>query len=198
MSKCLIVPLKNPGKTVHLGNKGSTNNGTTIYLWDRLPENDSAYLNQVWLWNGKNFQSAKNPKKALVLQGTKANGTKVKLWDFVEGKHQEWILEGENIVSSWEPSRCWHLAKGNTGNGTHITIWDKKNHANGRWAIEYLEKEKELENTEKATLEEQTLEDEHCKEWTVDEQPYRYIDKEGERKDAVCGPMPCIRACIIL
>jgi len=43
------------------------------------------------------------------------------------------------------------------------------------------------------------LGDDHCKEWTVDEQPSRpYIHKEDERKDAVCGPMPCIRPCIIL
>jgi len=214
MSKCLIVPLNCPGKTVHLGN-ARERNGTKICINDRLSEDHSAYLQQVWLWNGKILQSAKNPIKCLELEGQRtSNGTKVVLWDFDKERNQEWILDGTNIVSSKEPGSCWHIMNGRFGNGTPIHIMDQMNHENGEWRIEYLEKEKESENpekctfneqkekksenTENATLNEQSLEDEHCKEWTVDEQPYTKCFREDERKDAVCGPMPCIRACIIL
>jgi len=142
MSECLIVSLKSPGKTVHL-DAGSTSNGTRIHLWDKLSANHRDYLNQVWLWDGKVFRSAKNRNKSLRLDGQRTTcGTKIHLWDIVEGSHQEWVQDGENIVSKKVPSRCWHLDCGNTGNGTKIHIWALKNHVNGKWKIEYLEKKK--------------------------------------------------------
>jgi len=140
MSTYLIVPMKSPGKTVHL-DLGSTSNGTKIQLWDKLTVGHKDFKNQVWLWDGTIFRSGKDPRKCLHLEGGRtSNGTKIVLKDVVMGKHadQEWRLEGKNIVSRKNTSMCWHLDNGNVGNGTKIHIWNLKNHQNGMWNVEFM------------------------------------------------------------
>jgi len=137
---CMIVPLKSPGKTVHLVG-GRTVNGTKIQLWDRVPLGKDFYENQLWLWDGAIFRSSKNARKCLRLDGGKTgNGTKIDLWDAVKGGHpnQTWRVQGKNIVSMKNPSACWHLEHGHTGNGTKIQLWNVKNHENGAWKVEMV------------------------------------------------------------
>jgi len=143
MTQCFIVPLKAPGKTVHLDN-GRTSNGTKIQLWNRLPRGHKDFLNQLWLWDGTIFRSAKNPGKCLHLDGGRTrNGTKIQVWDVLprdahNHANQAWRLEAKNIVSRKNNSGCWHLDKGHTGNGTKIHLWNLKNHPNGVWKLAVL------------------------------------------------------------
>jgi hypothetical protein len=144
-TSCLIVPLKSPGKTVHLDG-GRTGNGTKIQLWDRLPLGNDSYENQLWLWDGAIFRSSKDDRKCLHLAGgNTGNGTKIHLWDVLERSHpnQFWRVEGKNIVSIKNTSACWHLEHGNTGNGTKIQLWNVKNHENGSWRLEMVKDETE-------------------------------------------------------
>jgi len=67
---CVIVPAMSPGKTVHLDD-GRTENGTKIVLFDRKPVGNKNYVNQLWLWNGEVFRSAKDPTKCLYISSRK-------------------------------------------------------------------------------------------------------------------------------
>jgi len=140
---CLIVPLKNRSKTVHLVG-GRTHNGTKIQLWNRLPRGHKDFKNQLWLFDGTIFRSGKDVSKCLHLDGGRTgNGTKIQLWDVLAKgnravKNQEFRLEGKNIVSRKNILACWHLDLGHTGNGTKIHLWKKKNHVNGAWRLEML------------------------------------------------------------
>jgi len=135
---CMIVPLKNPGKTVHLVG-GNTGNGTKIQLMDRVALGNDGYENQLWLVQGTLIVSSKNDRKCLHFEnGRTSNGTKIVLWDVVQADHpnQQWRIEGKNIVCRKNSSACWHLENGRTDNGTKIVLWNNKTHENGFWKIE--------------------------------------------------------------
>jgi len=146
MSVVLIVPVKAPGKTVHL-HDGQVQNGAIIRLWDRLPPNHKNFTNQLWVFDGTIFRSCKSPTKCLRLAaGQTRNATFIQLWNMVQKDHddvlsQEWRLEGQNIVSRKKPSACWQLTHGGTRNTTTITLWEKtkKNHENGLWRLEKVD-----------------------------------------------------------
>jgi len=134
----MIVPLKSPGKTVHLDG-GSTGNGTRIQLWDRVPLGNEGYENQLWLWSRGRFISSKNESKSLHLDGGRTeNGTKIILWDHPEAGHvnESWSLDRKNIRSMKSRTACWHLEDGGTGNGTKIVLGNELYHENGAWKVE--------------------------------------------------------------
>jgi len=62
---CVIVPAHSLGKTVQLAD-GSTEKGTKIILANRAPIGQG---NQLWIWDGSRFRSAKDPSKCLVATG---------------------------------------------------------------------------------------------------------------------------------
>jgi len=150
---CLIVPVKNPKKTVHLASvDGEASNGTVIQLWDRIPRENKAYSNQVWLWDGTLFRSSKDHSKCLQLvYGKTENGTQIQLWNTFSPAHprarnQEWLLRNKNIVTTKKLSSCWHLTGGKTDNSTKIQLWNVMDHPNGTWNLEYLETDPVLNN----------------------------------------------------
>jgi len=141
---CMIVPLKSPGKTMHLVG-GKTGNGTKIQLLDKVALGNEGYENQLWLFDGRIIRSSKNDRKCLHIEnGRTGNGTKIVLWDVVQGNHpnQIWRVDGKNIVCMKNFSACWHLENGRTDNGTKVVLWNKKNHENGFWKIEKVFKAK--------------------------------------------------------
>jgi len=71
---CVIVPAHSLGKTVQLDD-GSTEEGTLIRLANRRPNGQRNYVNQLWLWNGTTFRSAKDPSKALYVTGPTRGGS---------------------------------------------------------------------------------------------------------------------------
>jgi len=137
----MIVPLKSPGKTVHLVG-GKTANGTTIQLMDKVALGNDGYENQLWLLDYDVIRSSKNECKCLHIDnGRTDNGTKIVLWDLVQRGHpnQSWRVLGKkkkNIVCMKNSSACWHLENGRTDNGTKIVVMNDRNHENGFWRIE--------------------------------------------------------------
>jgi len=144
---CMIVPLKSPGKTVHLVG-GNTANGTKIQLLDKVALGNEGYENQLWLLDGSAvIRSSKNDRKCLHIEnGRTDNGTKIVLWDLVQGRHhpnQLWrVRQGKHIVCMKKTSMCWTLENGRTDNGTKIVLGNVKNHENGFWKIEKVFKAK--------------------------------------------------------
>lgn len=93
---CVIVPAHSPGKTVHLDD-GRTENGTKIVLHDRIAFGDRNDMNQLWLWDGETFRSAKDPRKYLYLR-SKTSGTHVELDDSLDVLHYKWIVKRTNAT----------------------------------------------------------------------------------------------------
>jgi len=144
MAKCLIVPCKAPGKTVHL-KYSHGDNGTRIHLWDRLPKGHPEYLNQVWILDGSLIRSARFPGKCLHVKHSNAknggvdNGTVIHLWDMYEKcRNQTWLVKGRHIVSGSDPTEQWH-SEGGTGNGTKIHTWNAPKNPNSFWKIEFFD-----------------------------------------------------------
>jgi len=145
---CMIVPLKSPGKCVHLVG-GNTANGTTIQLMDKVALGNDGYENQLWMLEGMVIKSSKNDRKCLHIEnGRTDNGTRIILWDFVQQRNhpnQFWRVQGrekKTIVNVKSSSACWHLENGRTDNGTKIVLWNDRNHENGFWKIERVFKAK--------------------------------------------------------
>jgi len=141
---CMIVPLKRPGKTVHLVG-GRTGNGTKIQLWDKVALGNEGYENQLWLLDGPVIRSSKNDRKCLHIEnGKTVNGTKIQLWDLYLGGHpnQRWRVVGKNIVCGKNSSACWHLEDGRYDNGTKIVLGNDKNDEKSCWKIEKVFKAK--------------------------------------------------------
>jgi len=141
MSVCIIFPMKQPGKTIHLVH-GSTGNGTKIQLHDRLKPDHKHFTNQAWVFNGVHFQSYKDRSKCLTLDGGRAiNGTKIELQDQVlrgaRGfRNQHFRVVGKNIVCRKNPVMCWYPEKGRFNNGTKIVIQNcGKRDSNGFFRI---------------------------------------------------------------
>jgi len=146
MSLCTIIAAKtynhHPMKSLHVEG-GKTSNGTKIVLSDKLgPGGD--FEDQLWVWTGTLFICYKNPIKCIHLTGT-GNGSKIQLFDILSNSHpdhlnQEWFREGKDIVSRKSASACWHITGDGTGNGTKIQLWNEKNHENGSWIMQKLDK----------------------------------------------------------
>ena len=123
----VIYPSKARGKKILQIAEGKTANGTKIVSFDELKPNNPFFENQVFLWNGVTFRSAKNPNKCIETPGPTRNGTKNQLDDFRRGNiNQQWKKEGPNIVSRKNASACWPLDMGHTHNVTKIQLSDKK------------------------------------------------------------------------
>jgi len=145
MTDCMIVPLKSPGKVLGLDG-GSTNNGTSIVVQDRLTSCDANFNNQVWLRDGYKFRSRKDASKVIQLAGgSTSNGTYIQLWTQSSGstmdadiRSQEWSIVGRNIVSKVDTSMCWHLENGNVTNNTKVQIWNEKDNEDGVWNVEWF------------------------------------------------------------
>jgi len=126
----IIVPQKNQRKTVQLAG-GRTSNGTRIIVGDRLPYGHKDYMNQVFLWDGNRFRSAKDPSKSITLDhGRSNNGSKLQLWDIIhkqsgnDENFQKFVLVQNRFIRTARfAMRCWHLTGGNDFNGTEIEMW---------------------------------------------------------------------------
>jgi len=100
---CVIVPAMSPGKTIHL-ERGRTEKGTKITLLNRKPVGHNNYLDQLWLWDGKYFRSAKDPSKCLYCSA-RSHGRNIQLDDFESasskrgsrGRH-EWVVTRNNVT----------------------------------------------------------------------------------------------------
>jgi len=133
---CVIYPHKARGKKTLQIAKGITANGTKIVVSDELERSNPFFSNQVFLFNGVTFRSAKNPNKCIQTPGSTKNGTDIQLNDFLKGNiNQQWMRQGPYIVSRKNTTQCWTLENGHTHNNTKIHLWVKSKNVNGKMRI---------------------------------------------------------------
>ena len=115
-------------------------NGAKVQLWDCLGGN-----NQLWGGGteGEGFPSGDISK--LFTTGLKCldadtntldrNGTKVQLWDCLNGQNQKWINEIVSLTND-DKHRCLDADLGTIGgNGTRVQLWDCWGGQNQRWMV---------------------------------------------------------------
>jgi len=137
---CVIVPAHSLGKTVHLDG-GRTENGTKIVLNNRKAFGHRNHMNQLWLWDGKTFRSAKDPSKYLYVR---AKNTHVELDDRRPGTHYTWTVKRNvhtGLCAIYNTARfgthCWITDDLEGHNYTDIGI---SNQRKCFWKIEILPK----------------------------------------------------------